>query len=105
MSDGQGTMARLERTVGFVLRLGVTASSACLAGGLMLGLTNVGPAPSRILLQTGVLVLLATPIARVVVTIWEYFVERDWMFVTLTTVVFLELAASVVAALAFKQRL
>jgi uncharacterized membrane protein len=98
-------MARLERTVGFVLWLGVTASSLCLAVGLMLGLANVGPASSRILLQTGVLVLLATPIARVVVTIWEYFVERDWLFVTLTTIVLLELAASVVAALVLKRGL
>jgi uncharacterized membrane protein len=98
-------MIHLERTVGFVLRLGVTASSLCLGAGLMLGFANVGAAPSRILLQTGVLVLLATPIARVVVSIAEYFVERDWMFVTLTTIVLLELAASVVAALVFNQRL
>jgi uncharacterized membrane protein len=105
MSGKPGTMARLERTVGFVLWLGVTTSSLCLAAGLMLGLANVGPASSHILLQTGVLVLLATPFARVGVTIWEYFVERDWLFVMLTTIVLLELAASVVAALVFKRRL
>jgi uncharacterized membrane protein len=88
-----------------VLWLGVTASSLCLGAGLMLGLANVGPALSRVLLQAGILVLFSTPIARILVSIVEYFVERDWMFVTLTTIVFLELAASVVAALVFKQRL
>ena len=57
--------ARLERIIGTVLRVGVTASSVCLAVGLGLSfIAATGPVAS-LLLQVGVLVLLATPIARV----------------------------------------
>jgi uncharacterized membrane protein len=105
MTPGQETMIRLERTVGLVLRLGVATSSLCLGAGLILGFARVGPEASRFLLQTGVLVLLATPIVRVVVSIAEYLVERDWLFVALTTIVLLELTTSVVAALVFNRRL
>jgi len=103
MSGGQEPMVRVERTVGFVLRLGVTTSSLCLGAGLLLGLLNVGLA-SHLFLQAGVLVLLATPIMRVIVTVVEFFAERDWVFVVLTAIVLVELAGSIVAALVFKQR-
>jgi uncharacterized membrane protein len=63
-----------------------------------------GPIAS-LLLQAGVLILLATPIARVVASIAGYAAEKDWLFVTLTTIVLVELMASVVAALLFNRRL
>ena len=50
------------------------------------------------LLSTGLLLLLATPVARVVVSVIDYARERDWLFVTLTVIVLLELAASVLVS-------
>ena len=106
---GAGSRAaglRLERIIGVVLRVGVTTSSVCMAAGLVLELTGGSAAgASALLLQVGILVLLATPVARVVVSIVQYVNERDWAFVTLTGIVLLELMASAVAALVFNRRL
>jgi len=99
MSNG-----RLERIIGIVLRTGIVASSVCLGAGLVLSLIGV-VTPTAVLLNVGVVVLLATPVARVIVSIVEYVNERDWAFVTLTAIVLAELAASAVAALVFNRRL
>jgi len=100
------TGERLERIIGVVLRVGVTASSVCLAAGLVLEILG-GPAAATgaVLLQVGIIVLLATPVARVVVSIVQYVNERDWAFVALTGIVLVELMASAVAALVFNKRL
>jgi len=96
-------MNRLEGTIGLVLRAGVTASSVALGVGLVLEFLNAPGA--QWLLHAGILTLLATPVARVVVSIAEYIRERDWTFATLTAIVLVELLASAVAALAFNKRL
>ena len=97
------TSNRLERTIGIVLRAGVVTSSVLLGIGLALSWLGAG-ATSRTLLQAGVLVLLSTPVARVLVSTVEYIHERDWAFVTLTAIVLVELMASAVAALVFNRR-
>ena len=96
--------ARLERVIGRVLRGGVVLSSVCLTAGLVLSLAGVEPA-ATVLLNAGIIVLLATPVSRVVVSTVEYVVERDWPFATLTFIVLLELVASAVAALVFNRRI
>jgi uncharacterized membrane protein len=96
--------ARLERVIGLVLRGGVVVSSVCLMAGLVLSLAGVEPA-ATVLLNAGIIVLLATPVSRVVVSTVEYVVERDWPFATLTFIVLLELVASAVAALVFNRRI
>jgi len=96
---------RLERAVGIVLRAGVTVSSACLAVGVVWSLVTGESGGARVLLQTGILVLLMTPVARVVVSIAQYVSERDWPFATLTAIVLVELLASAVAALIFNRKL
>jgi uncharacterized membrane protein len=53
---------------------------------------------AQLLLTTGLIILLATPPARVVVSVIEYIRERDWTFVVLTVIVLLALAGSVAAA-------
>jgi uncharacterized membrane protein len=94
---------RLERTIGIALRAGVTISSICLAIGLLLALMgNAGSAD--MLLRAGVIILLATPVARVIISIVEYVREHDWTFVVLTAIVLMELMASAVAALVFNRR-
>jgi uncharacterized membrane protein len=97
-------MIRLEELIGTILRAGVTASSLCLATGVVLSLVIPGSAATA-LLHVGVLVLLATPVARVVISIVEYAADRDWTFVTLTAIVLVELMASAAAALVFNRKL
>jgi uncharacterized membrane protein len=93
-----GAMLRLERTIGVVLRAGVALSSTCLGAGLLL--TFAGPPGfANLLLQLGIVILLATPVARVLVSIADYARQRDWTFTGLTIVVLVELTAGAVAAL------
>ena len=95
---------RLETIIGTVLRVGINTSTACLACGIVLYFVSGGPL-AAMLLQAGIVILLATPIARVVVSVVQYLNERDWTFTALTFVVLLELLASVVAALVFHRKL
>jgi uncharacterized membrane protein len=90
--------SRLDRAVGRVLNVGVTASSACLAIGLGLSMFGGTAGAARLLLNAGLVVLMATPVGRVVISVREYVFERDWVFVVLTTIVLLELVASLLAA-------
>ena len=96
---------KLERLIGVVLRAGVMLSSACLVAGLLLSLAAGGGAAASFLLNAGIVVLLATPVARVIVSTVQYVSERDWAFATLTFVVLLELVASALAALVFKRKM
>jgi uncharacterized membrane protein len=100
---GPERTAPLERIIGTVLRAGVMASSVCLAAGLVLSLATGGGALSGFLLNAGIIVLLATPVARVIVSTVQYVAERDWAFATLTVIVLVELMASAVAALVFNR--
>lgn len=95
--------ANLERLIGRVLRTGVTASSICLAAGLAT-LFRL-PHASIWLLQAGLVILILTPTARVVLSIVEYASARDWTFTLLTSIVLLELVAGAVAAVLFHKRL
>src|SRR5207248_10192836 len=62
---------RLETTIGCVLRFGVTISSVCLALGLALSLFHGPAATSNLLLTSGLVILMATPVGRVVISIVE----------------------------------
>ena len=56
--------SQLELLIGRVLRIGVLVSTVCLAAGLALALAQ--PNSSPMLLNAGILLLIATPAARVV---------------------------------------
>jgi uncharacterized membrane protein len=108
MNGDRDTVAngrRLEHSIGVVLRAGVVASSACLAAGLVLALVTGEGGVAGVLLNTGIIVLLVTPVARVVVSIVRYASDRDWAFTLLTSIVLIELLASAAAALLFNRRL
>ena len=91
-------MNRLEQQIGAVLRVGTIASSVLFAVGLVMVLGGYAVGLARTLLDIALIVLIATPPTRVVVSVIEYVRERDWLFVALTLVVLLALAGSVVAA-------
>ena len=88
-----------ESALGRLLGIGVLASTACLALGLALSLLRPAGGVQRALLTTGLLLLMATPIARVAMSAFTYARRRDWLFAGLTGIVLLELFASVAAAL------
>ena len=98
-------MTRLEHSIRIVLRAGVIASSACMAFGVAVSLAGAAPGVAELLLRLGLLILLCTPGARVVISTIEYASERDWRFAALTAIVLVELMASAVAALVFNRRM
>jgi uncharacterized membrane protein len=57
------------------------------------------------LMTAGLMMLMATPVARVAASVVGYAVDRDWTFFILTSIVLLELCAGIVAALVFHRRL
>ena len=94
---------RFEVMIGRVLRAGVVTSTLALAVGLALSL--VRPDAADLLLNVGIVLLIATPAARVVLSTIEYSLERDWPFAILTSIVLLELLAGAIAALVFHQKI
>ena len=68
-----------ELLLGRTLAVGVFTSTALLALGLLLSLVSPGP-PADVLLNAGLLLLMATPMARVLISCAEYVRQRDWFF-------------------------
>jgi uncharacterized membrane protein len=89
----------LELTLGRVLRTGVTLSTLALALGLVSALTSGEGPLTTTLLTAGVVLLISTPIARVVISCLAYLRRHDWTFVVLTLIVLGELLASIAAAI------
>jgi uncharacterized membrane protein len=107
---------RLEQVVGTLLRAGVAAAAAVvLAGGVwwlaVSGQTAAGyrqfqpsvrsihallglPAPQALILG-GLLILIATPVARVVLSLVAFAVERDRTYVICTIIVLVILLYSI----------
>jgi uncharacterized membrane protein len=88
----------LEVTLGRVLRAGVRFSTAALAAGLASALGFGAGRVTTVLLVAGVVTLIATPVARVLISSIAYIRRHDWMFAALTLIVLAELVASIVAA-------
>lgn len=111
----------MERTIGILLRSGVIFSSAIVLLGAIcflhrhydepasfhtfqavaavyrsIGGTAVAAAhfDCRAVIQLGLLFLIATPIARVAFSLVAFGVERDWIYVALTSVVLAILVSS-----------
>lgn len=49
---------------------------------------------SRAVIQLGLLLLIATPVARVFFSLWGFLLEKDWIYVTITLLVLLILFIS-----------
>ena len=88
----------LEVEIGKLLRVGVVLSTMLLTAGVLISISGAARSIAEPLLSMAILILLGTPVARVVISVVEYVRERDWLFVTLTLIVLLTLAGSVVAA-------
>jgi len=80
----------LDRTIEVVLMGGLAVSASLLVAGLTLDRTD--------LLRWGILVLMATPVARAVVVTVEMLRERDWLFAAVSLWILAVLASSVYVA-------
>jgi uncharacterized membrane protein len=89
---------RLAPLLGKILGAGAVVSTVLLALGLVLDLARVAPGLSTGLMHAGLIVLMATPLARVVVSVVEYVLARDWLFATLTAGVLAILLGSLAVA-------
>jgi uncharacterized membrane protein len=101
------TDTRLENIIGNLLRAGVgLAALLVLAGGVWYLAENGGAElsyahfaesggirtlltldPPQLVILAGLLVLIATPVARVVFSLVAFALERDWEYVGLTAIV------------------
>ena len=93
-------MGRFETLLGRLLLAGVLSASACLAAGLMLSLIHAAPSIANGLLTLGLMLLMATPILRVVVSLVEYARMREWFFVATTLIVLIVLFVTIGVAIA-----
>ncbi len=71
--------SHFERLMGRLLGVGVTVSTLLLASGLVLTFAGRAEASDR-LLHAGLIVLMATPVTRVVLACAEFTRSRDWLF-------------------------
>jgi uncharacterized membrane protein len=81
----------LDRTIEVVLMGGLAVSAALLVAGLALGRADF--------LRWGILVLMTTPVARVVVVTIGMLRERDWLFAAVSLWILAVLGSSVYVAM------
>ena len=70
----------------------------------MLSFIAAAHALSHAMLVAGIIVLLFTPVARVVVSLLDFVLNRDWLFVALNSVVFFLLGSAFIAAFRCRER-
>lgn len=114
VANQQDLDKRAEQTIGLLLRSGVLiAAAVTLIGGVLYLHQSRGPRPdyhvfngepqnlreireifqgvrefdARAIIQLGLLLLIATPVARVAFSVWAFAQERDGMYVAVTLVV------------------
>jgi len=87
-------MTGFQRALGRTLGIGVSVATALLAVGLVLSLSVPGHA-ADLVLQAGLIVLMGTPMARVLLTFAEYARERDWFFAGTALAVIVVLATTI----------
>lgn len=97
--NGLESLAELEARLRQVFVAGLAASAASLALGLIMYFASPDGREASWLLNAGLLILMATPLLRVVVSIVEYLRMRDWLFVGLTLAVLAQLMVTMIYAL------
>lgn len=98
MITSDESLDRLEHRLGVLLKAGVLSSAASLALGLLTWFAAGPTALSSGALTLGLIILMATPILRVIVSLVAYIRMRDWFFVGTTVAVFVLLGITVLLA-------
>lgn len=91
-------LARTEVRIGRLLTIGTRVSTTLLAVGLVLSLLAPSSVAAYRLLALGLVVLMATPVARVVASVAGFLGQRDWWFALYTSIVLALLLASIAVA-------
>jgi uncharacterized membrane protein len=91
---GDAAIERLEVQVGRLLQAGVTLATVCLALGLVMSLTLGNNRAATLTLTAGLVILMLTPLARVIASLVAYIRLRDWFFVATTVLVLVVLVTA-----------
>jgi uncharacterized membrane protein len=89
----------IERRIGVVLTLGSRVSTVLLAVGVLILLAVPSATIGSLFVHAGLIVVLVTPLARVVASLIGFAQKGDWLFVAMTLAVLGVLAGSIVAAI------
>lgn len=109
-------MAQVETIIGRILQVGVVFSAVVMATGLgLLLVTGKSGYPETVVplsmaailkgtgklrpyavMMLGLYGLILTPVLRVVVSIYAFYRERDWLYVTITTLVLVILVVALI---------
>lgn len=119
--ESSETDIKMEIVIGNMLRIGVSVAAAVVLTGWILYLIhahgakpdyqhfhgqpillrNIGPIvrgigalDSRSIIELGILLLVATPVARVIFCIAAFAVRKDWVYILVSSIVFAVLAYS-----------
>ena len=85
----------IEDIIAFTLWAGVLASTALLAAGLVfIGLSGWQAAASG-MISAGVILLLATPVLRVLLSILMFAMEKNKLYVVITVIVLMNLLIAI----------
>ena len=87
MSDGSASLPGFERVLIRAMLTGVLSSTALLSAGLVWLLLSPASSPGHQLLNVGLLLLMATPVVRVLLSIAEALRRRDWFWLWTTAAV------------------
>lgn len=104
-TDTQAEMVQVEKSIGIILQIGVVISAVIILIGLIIGLvtggtgypghyfpTHFGPiligvaqAKPVAIMMLGLFCLILTPVLRVVVSIYAFAKEHDYLYVLITS--------------------
>ena len=87
MTADDSPFAALEALLSRLMLAGVICSASSLLIGLLMFLGGAGPRATAIALAFGLIVLMATPVMRVAVSVLESLRTGDWFFVSTTIAV------------------
>lgn len=90
---------RFERSLIRAMLAGVSLSASLLALGLVLQLASDGTSAGGTVLNAGLIVLMATPVLRVVLSVAEAVRRRDWFWLWTTVAVAAVLTGTLVYSL------
>lgn len=96
---GAPALPFFERALSRAMLAGVWSSAALLAAGLLLVLTRAETVSGHVLLRAGLLVLMGTPVLRIVLSVAEAVRQRDWFWLWTTVAVAVVLAGTVAYSL------
>lgn len=93
-TETDAALEHLELQLGRLLNAGVLLAAACLTLGLVVWFADRNGRAAHVTLTVGLVILMLTPVARVVASFVVYLRMRDWFFVATTVMVFVVLIAA-----------